>query len=111
MNAQQAQLGSGLAKASATTQPAAGYRFAQNYAQQVKLVNGRAFYQNGDTWSDASLAQQRQDITCQNIRFNSDEYFALLREKPAAAQWLALGNNVDLVIDARFTSFVTIEKI
>jgi Ca-activated chloride channel family protein len=99
MNAQQAQLGTGLAKVSATTQPAAGYRFAQNYAQQVKLVNGRAFYQNGDAWSDASLAQQRQDIKRKNIRFNSDEYFALLRDKPAAAQWLALGNNVDLVID------------
>ena len=36
-NAQQAQLGAGLAKASAPNQTTAGYRVAQNYAQQVKL--------------------------------------------------------------------------
>ena len=61
-------------------------------------MNGRAFYQNGDTWSD-STAQTKKQSKQQNIRFNSDEYFALLRDHPIAAQWLSLGNNVDLVID------------
>ena len=89
---------SGSGGGGATTQPAFGYRATQNYAQQVRLVNGRAFYQNGPTWSD-STAQSKKELKQQNIRFNSDEYFALLRDHPDSAQWLALGDNVDLVID------------
>jgi len=104
-NLQQAQVMTGLGKAgslagqvAATTQPASGYRFAQNYAQQVRLVNGRAFYRNGETWSDASV-KAKKEWKQENVKFNSDGYFTLLRAHPDAAQWLALGNNVDVVID------------
>jgi Ca-activated chloride channel family protein len=75
-----------------------GYRDAQNYAQQVRLVNGRAFYQNGQTWSDAT-AQANAKLKQKQMKFGSDEYFDLLRAHPTASQWLALGNNVDLVLD------------
>ncbi|HET6250577.1 MAG TPA: VIT and VWA domain-containing protein [Tepidisphaeraceae bacterium] len=81
-----------------TTQPAEGYRVAHNYGQQARVVNGRAFYQNGDTWTD-STAQDRKDLKQQKIAFNSDEYFALLKKHPEAAQWFALGNEVDVVLD------------
>jgi Ca-activated chloride channel family protein len=93
----------GLA-AGGVTQPAApatdaelGYRVATNYAQQAKVVNGRAFYQNGNVWND-STAQAKQNIKTVEVKFNSDEYFALLKEHPDAAQWLSLGDNVDVVI-------------
>jgi Ca-activated chloride channel family protein len=98
-DAQAAHVAGGLDKAMAAapaTQP--GYRATQNYTQQVRVVNGRAFYQNGDNWSD-STQQAKKDLKAKSVRFNSDEYFALLRDHPSAAQWLALGNNVDVVID------------
>ncbi len=101
-DAHAAQVSGGLEKnvagiaSAATTQP--GYRATQNYTQQVKVVNGRAFYQNADTWSD-STQQVKKDLKQKTVRFNTDEYFALLRDHPSAAQWLALGNNVDVVID------------
>jgi Ca-activated chloride channel family protein len=89
-----------LAKsAPASAQPAdaqTGYRAAQNYAQQARIVNGKAFYQNGRTWSDS--AAQNRPAKQTTIRFNSDEYFALVRNNAAAAQWLSLGSDVDVVI-------------
>jgi len=98
-NVQQAQQSLAMAK---PTQPGGqavnGYRVAQNYAQQVRVVNGRAFYQNGTTWSDATV-QSRQNLKRQRIKFNGDEYFALLAKYPAAAPWLSLGNEVDVVIE------------
>jgi hypothetical protein len=87
----------GAGGASAATQPEDGYRVTRNYAQQVKRVAGRAFYQNQNRWTD-SAAQGRADLKQQTIQFGSDDYFALLRDHPTAAQWLALGNNVDFVI-------------
>src|SRR5213075_793 len=81
----------------AATPPASGYRFAQNYAQQARVVNGRAFYQNGKTWSD-STAQQNKSLKQKQVKFNSDEYFELVRNNRSAAQWLSLGSDVDVVI-------------
>ncbi|WP_428937055.1 hypothetical protein [Fontivita pretiosa] len=79
-------------------QAVSGYRVAQSYAQQVRVLNGRAFYQNGTTWTDATV-QSRQNLKRQQIKFNSDEYFALLARYPTAAPWLSLGNEVDVVIE------------
>lgn len=91
-----------LAKSPVTGRPSAapaspGYRAAQNYSQQSKVINGRAFYQNGSTWTD-STAQARRDLKPQQIAFGTDAYFALLKSHPEAAPWLALSNEVDVVI-------------
>jgi hypothetical protein len=85
------------ASAAPASQPGGGYRVAQNYGQQARVVNGRAFYQNGDTWTDAT-AQSRKDLKQKQVAFNSTEYFSLLSTNPDAAQWLALGNEVDVVL-------------
>jgi Ca-activated chloride channel family protein len=82
--------------------PVTGYRLAQNYAQQVRVLNGRTFYQNGNTWTDAvalDLQSQKKQLKQQRIEFNSDAYFALLKSHPEAAAWLALGNEVDVVLE------------
>jgi Ca-activated chloride channel family protein len=75
----------------------AGYRSATNFTQQVARRAGKTFYQNGQTWTDAS-AQVKQNLRRQEVAFNSDDYFALLRQFPEAGQWLSLGSEVDLVI-------------
>jgi len=95
----QAAQGAGLEKA-VPASPAGGYKAAQrnNYAQQVRVVNGRAFYQNGTVWTD-STAQGRKSLKQKNVAFGSPDYFELLGKKPALAEWLALGNNVDVVVD------------
>jgi Ca-activated chloride channel family protein len=74
-----------------------GYRASSNYAQQARVVKGRAFYQNGSTWTDAQ-AVSKNDWKRRQVAFNSDEYFALLIEHPEAAAWLSLGSEVDVVL-------------
>jgi hypothetical protein len=90
--------GMALEKTQPATTPPSGYKVAQNYAQQVRNVRGRTFYQNGLTWTDAQ-AQAKQNLKRQEIAFNSDAYFALLQAHPDIAAWLSLGNQIDLVLD------------
>ena len=81
----------------AAAQPTSGYKSAQNYAQQVRVVNGRAFYQNEGVWTD-STAQSRKELKRKEVAFNSDDYFALLKTHRDAAPWLALGDQVDVIL-------------
>jgi Ca-activated chloride channel family protein len=74
-----------------------GYRNTTNYAQQARVVNGRAFYQNNGTWTDSNI-QANAKLKQTNIKLGSDEYFQLLKDHPETAQWLSLGNQVDLQI-------------
>jgi Ca-activated chloride channel family protein len=100
LNEQQAAQAAGLAKSAPAAPGSTGYRASvtRNYARQVQLVNGRAFYQNGNVWTD-STAQSKGALKQRSVKFASEEYFTLLRMRPAAAQWLALGSNVDVVVD------------
>jgi Ca-activated chloride channel family protein len=95
-----------LAK-SAPESPAkkAGYRAAQerNYSQQCQVVNGRAFYQNGNVWTD-STAQARKALRQRTVKFGGSDYFDLLKRNPGVARWLALGSNVDVVVDDTLVS-------
>lgn len=73
---------------------AATGRLAQ-YTQQAKYVNGRAFFQNGAQWVDArAQALQKHE----QVRFNSDAYYALVAKHPEAAPWFALGSNMQLAL-------------
>lgn len=76
-----------------------GYRYATNYAQQVRVANGRAFYQNGNTWSDGTAQAKQQNLKQRQVAFNSDEYFDLLKKHPEALAWFSLGSEVDVVLD------------
>jgi hypothetical protein len=78
-------------------EPALGYRASNNYANQARVVRGRAFYQNGNTWTD-STASTTKDMKRREVKFGSEEYFKLLAEHPEASAWLSLGNEVDVVI-------------
>lgn len=84
----------------ATSVPAApevAQRFDQ-YAQQTRFVNGRAFFQNGSQWIDANV-QKLQNARRVPVKFNSLDYFALLARYPTAAQWLSIGRNVQIALD------------
>ena len=59
---------------------------------------GRNFFQNGDGWVD-SLVQKQKDAKHVKIQFNSTEYFAFAAKEPTALPWLALGANVQFVLN------------
>ncbi len=68
------------------------------YAQQSKFLNGRNFFQNGSQWIDAEV-QKNPDAKRVRIQFNSPEYFAFAAKNGRALPWLALGQNVQFVLD------------
>jgi Ca-activated chloride channel family protein len=73
-------------------------RLAQ-YSQQGQFVGGRNFYQNTrNEWVDEN-AQKAQNAKRQRIQFNSKEYFAFAAKERRALPWLALGQNVQFVLD------------
>ncbi|MEJ2664002.1 MAG: hypothetical protein P8107_08155 [Spirochaetia bacterium] len=67
---------------------------------QVKNVQGRAFYNSGTDWIDSNL-QLNKNLPVKHIRFAGKEYFALLSKNPKAAEILALGKNVQFVMNNR----------
>lgn len=67
-------------------------------AQQSRYVRGRTFYQNGEQWIDANVPAHPNAKKLQ-VKFNSDEYFALLGKHADAAQWLSVGRNVQVYLD------------
>jgi len=73
-------------------------RLAQ-YAQQTQFVAGKNFFQNDKQWVD-SAAQKFQNAKRVRIQFNSPEYFAFAAKNAKALPWLALGQNVQFVLES-----------
>lgn len=103
-NMQQASVAAPMAKSFSRLRTPAeidalrGYKSTANYAQQVRVMNGRAFYQNGNTWSDGTAQANQQKLKQRQVAFNSDDYFDLLKRHPEALAWFSLGNEVDVVL-------------
>ena len=91
----------GMPAATATT-PAAPAEASKSrlvqYSQQTQFVAGKNFFQNNSQWTDAAV-QKNQNAKRQRIQFNSAEYFALAAQEPKALPWLALGQNVQFVLN------------
>ncbi len=68
------------------------------YSQQGQFIAGRNFFQNDKQWIDAEV-QKLQNAKRQRIQFNSVEYFAFATKNPKTLPWLALGQNVQFVLE------------
>jgi Ca-activated chloride channel family protein len=68
------------------------------YSQQTQFVAGKSFFQNGQQWIDSAVQKQTKAKRVR-IQFGSAEYFDLVAQKPKALPWLALGQNVQFVLD------------
>jgi len=74
-----------------------GVRSRKLQTQNARVVNGRAFFQNGAQWIDATVQSQPEARRVQ-VPFGSDRYWKLLREHPDAADWMSLGRNVVVLL-------------
>ncbi len=71
----------------------------RNIAGQYRNIQGRAVYQNSDnSWVDSKVAKN-QKAKVKRIQFASKGYFELLQNEPLAADFLALGNNVQFYLN------------
>jgi len=88
----------GSATVTATPSEDSKTRLVQ-YSQQGQFIAGKNFYQNASNqWVDES-AQKLQNAKRQRIQFNSKEYFEFAAKERRALPWLALGQNVQFVLD------------
>lgn len=70
----------------------------QNLSQQSRNIQGRAFYQVGNSWVDSQAARAKNQ-KAQRIQFGSPAYWDLLKNEPQAGQVLALGKNVRFALN------------
>ena len=68
------------------------------YSQQTQFVAGKSFFQNEKQWIDSAV-QKHTTAKQVRIQFGSQEYFDLIARSPKALPWLALGQNVQFVLD------------
>jgi Ca-activated chloride channel family protein len=63
----------------------------------LTTIGDKTFIQLNGVWTDTLF--QPDTMTTQKVVFLSDEYFALLDQKPELAEYLALGDKVIVVLD------------
>ena len=66
--------------------------------EQTRFVGGKTFFQNASQWVDTD-AQKFPNARKVKVSFGSTEYFDLLKKHPQVQAWLALGRNVQFVLD------------
>ena len=73
---------------------------ARAVSQPMRFAAGKNFTQNERFWVDSTVQTAEATKAKRNrVEFNSDAYFALLAKEPKAAQWMALGRNVQFVLN------------
>jgi len=66
----------------------------------VRTTGGKTFYLRDGVWTDAEFkAEARLPET--TLKFGSDDYFALLKQKPRLADFFALGEQVIVIFEGR----------
>ncbi len=69
-------------------------------SQPMRFAAGKNFTQNERYWVDSAVqTAEVAKAKRTRVEFNSDAYFALLVKEPKASQWLALGRNVQFVLN------------
>jgi Ca-activated chloride channel family protein len=71
-----------------------------DFSPVVKTVAGKTFYFREGVWTDSEFKADSA-LPATKLVFGSDEYFALLKRKPALAQFFSLGEQMVVVFEGR----------
>jgi Ca-activated chloride channel family protein len=66
----------------------------------IRIAGGKTFYLREGVWTDSEFKADAS-LTETAVRFGSDEYFILLKQKPRLAQFFSLGERVVVVFEGR----------
>ena len=66
----------------------------------IRRAGGKTFYLRDDVWTDAEFKADA-GLPETVLTFGSDEYFAVLKQKPALAPYFSLGERVVVVFEGR----------
>jgi Ca-activated chloride channel family protein len=66
----------------------------------IKIAGGKTFYLREGIWTDSEF-KAGATLTETSVKFGSDDYFALLKQKPRLAEYFSLGERVVVVFEGR----------
>jgi Ca-activated chloride channel family protein len=66
----------------------------------IKTAGGKTFYLRDEVWTDSEF-KAGSTLPETVVKFGSDEYFALLKQKPRLAAFFSLGERVVVILDGR----------
>jgi Ca-activated chloride channel family protein len=66
----------------------------------IKNAGGKTFYLRDDVWTDSEFKPGTR-LPETVVKFGSNEYFALLKQKPQLATFFSLGEQVIVILDGR----------
>ena len=66
----------------------------------IKTAGGKTFYLRDNVWTDSEF-KAGSNLPETVIKFGSDEYFALLKQKPRLGEFLSLGEQVVVVFEGK----------
>jgi Ca-activated chloride channel family protein len=66
----------------------------------LRRVGTKTFYLRDDVWVDSEF-KENSGLPEVKLIFGSDDYYALLKQKPVVASYLALGERVIVVFEGR----------
>lgn len=87
----------GSTRAPVPASPAAAAQQIASVQQNARSVAGKTFFQNGTQWLDSDVQRAKPAKTVR-VQFGGSDYFKLIADQPAAAEWLALGQNVQFTL-------------
>lgn len=67
-------------------------------ANTIRIASGKTFYLRDGVWTDADF-KAGMPLPQTVIKFGSDEYFTLLKQKPRLAAFFSLGEKVVVILD------------
>ncbi|MGB8959935.1 MAG: hypothetical protein WCC00_13080, partial [Candidatus Aminicenantales bacterium] len=71
-------------------------RAAEAISERILYKDDKTFYLKDGVWTDSEF---REGASTTDIKFNSDEFYRLLADKPAIAKYLSAGRNLIVVFN------------
>ncbi len=71
-------------------------RAAQAVSERILYKDDKTFYLKDGVWTDS---EYRDGAATTEVKFNSDEFYRLISEKPALAKYLSAGSNLIVVFE------------
>jgi len=71
-------------------------RAAQTVSERILYKDDKTFYLKDGVWTDS---EYREGAATTEVKFNSDEFYRLISEKPALAKYLSAGSNLIVVFE------------
>ncbi|HAF23048.1 MAG TPA: hypothetical protein DCK93_09095 [Blastocatellia bacterium] len=75
-------------------------RIEKDKSSTTSTAGGKTFYLRDGVWTDAEF-QEGTTLPETVVKFGSDEYFNLLKQKPRLAQFFSLGERVIVIFEGR----------